>query len=203
MRHRSLLVLAVALPALFADAGVARAHEERVFSGLDAEVGWLTEPPTTGVLNAVFVNAARDGKPATDLKLVVEVAFAGTTSPKLDLEPSDEDPGVYTAAFIPTRPGDYSFHLTGTAGRARVDQTFDPGKGVEEVGDATELQFPPGDPPVSQLADRATRLDSRVGAVKESADSAKTVGLVGLIVGGVGLFVAIVALARRRKPAAG
>jgi hypothetical protein len=199
MRHRHLFVAVAAIVLIFASARVATAHEPRVFNGLDAEAGWANEPPTTGVLNAVFLHAVRGTKPATDLKLTVQVVYAGTSSPELDLAPSDEEPGVYKAAFIPTRPGDYTFHITGTAGRARVDQTFAPGKGVEEVGEATELEFPVKDPPVAQLADRATRLESRLTAAKSDAKSANTLALIALVVGALALLGSVVAAGTRRK----
>ena len=62
-------------------------------------------------------------------------------SPKLRAVP--DAPGSYTTDLIPTQPGDYSFHLTGTIGDATIDETFDSSKGeFSTVEPITDIQFP-------------------------------------------------------------
>jgi hypothetical protein len=124
-------------------------------------------------------------------------------------------PGDYRAWFIPTRPGEYTFHFFGTIDGEDVDETFTPGPGgFEEVESTQSVQFPEQDPSTGELAERIDRVEPRLASsidevqadVQSSADdasSAMTLGLIGVIVGAIGLIVAIVALvwAGRRKTA--
>src|SRR5438132_1284917 len=106
-------LLATAIPV------AAMAHEHRVAGGVELTVGWLSEPTYIGSVNAVQVELARGGAPLTGASLQVVVIFgernATQKSSPLDLVPSDEKPGLYTASIIPSRPGTYTFHITGTA----------------------------------------------------------------------------------------
>jgi hypothetical protein len=120
-------------------------------------------------------------------------------------------PGDYRAWFIPTTPGAYSFHFTGSIKGQKVDQTFKSGPTTfDEAKDPAEIQYPVKQPTGGQLATRADRETARVDAAlaaerdqaKSDAASARTLAIVGLVVGALGLVAAIVALARGRRPAA-
>ena len=72
------------------------------------------------------------GKAVTDLNdgdLKVTVSIGGQTSDALDLlNTFDPDtglgvPGDYEAPIMPTAPGDYTFHLTGSIHGTAVDET--------------------------------------------------------------------------------
>ena len=71
----------------------------------------------------------------TTLQFSVEY---GGASQSYDLVPAEEDPGHYSAAFIPTVEGQYTFHLTGTINDEAVDVSVEP----EEVVGPGELMFP-------------------------------------------------------------
>src|SRR5438270_9671886 len=120
------VVIALAFPA------VAMAHEHRTVGPVELTVGWLNEPTYAGSVNAVQVEPARGASAVTGASLQVVVIFGdrnGTQkSSPLDLVPSDEKPGLYTASIIPSRPGTYTFHVTGTAAGTHVDQTFTSGE---------------------------------------------------------------------------
>ena len=198
----------------------ALAHEERAVGDLDMEAGWGAEPAFAGEVNSVQLLLSHGGEPVVDLgdTLDLEVTFGDQTT-ALTLEPffgeGEGTPGDYRASFIPTRAGQYAFHFTGTIDGEDVDETFTSGPSTfDDVENPRSVEFPVQDPTTGELADRidreVPRLVSSVDDVQASAQasaddasSAKTLGLVGLIVGAAGLVVAIVALvaSTRRKAA--
>jgi hypothetical protein len=211
------------LPFLMLAAAPALAHEGRNLGDLEMVVGWGTEPAFAGEVNSVQLLLVHHGEPVVDLgdTLDVEVTFGDETEP-FTLEPFFEEgefgtPGDYRAWLIPTEPGQYSFHFSGTIDGEDVDETFTPGPGgFEEVESTQSVQFPEQDPSTGELAERIDRVEPRLASsidevqadVQSNADdasSAMTLGLIGVIVGAVGLIVAIAALVvsgrRRKEPA--
>ncbi len=180
-------------------AGAAVAHEQRGVGAVTLRVGWQNEPTFTGSVNAVLVEVEKGGTPVTDAKLTAVVLFGDKTSTtksgELTLEGSDEEQGTYTAALVPTRPGTYTFHITGDAGGMKVDQFFTSGeKTFDEVKDPTADQFPVKDPTSGQLAQRIANVDAR--AAKASNDAKRA--MIALVIALAALVLAIVALGRRR-----
>ena len=210
---------ASALTLVMLTAAPAFAHEGRKLGDLEMEVGWGTEPALAGQPNSALVLLVHHGEPVVDLgdTLEFEVTFGDQTQ-QFPIEPFFEPgefgtPGDYRAWFIPTRPGQYMFHFFGTIDGEEVDETFTPGPGgFEEVESPRSIQFPEQEPTTGELAERidreVPRLTSSIGDVQaaantaaDDASSAKTFGLIGVIVGAAGLLVAIVALvASRRRP---
>jgi hypothetical protein len=193
-------------------AAPAAAHEQRQVGAYQLTVGWAHEPAYTGVENAVqlFVKDAK-GNPVDDLgdppTLKVQVVTGSQTSDPLDLKASfDEDTGLGThgefdGAIVPTAPGDYTFHLTGTINGQAVDEKFTSSdKTFDPVKDPTEVEFPTKPPTASQLAANAGRINARAAAAASKADSAKTLGVVAIVLavvlGGAGLALGLTA--RRR-----
>ena len=221
-RQRSVVGALAGITLLVLSAAPVAAHEERdVGPQLLMAVGFGSEPAYAGQPNSVQVLLHRDGKPIVDLgdTLEVEVAF-GDQSTKLPLEPFFEEAefgtlGDYRAWFIPTRPGRYAFHFTGTVDGQMVDETFASGPGTfDDVQDPRSAEFPLQDPSTGELADRIDRevprltasIDqARAAAVEraqsaaDDASNAKRLGAIGLIVGALGLIVAIVALGSTRR----
>ena len=85
-------------------------------------------------------------------------------TPTYDAEAGTGTPGEYAALIIPTAPGDYTFHITGTVEKVKVDvkatsspTTFSP------VEDASAAQFPVKVPGTDQVAQRLDKELSRVG----------------------------------------
>ncbi|HEV3353933.1 MAG TPA: hypothetical protein VG076_13480 [Acidimicrobiales bacterium] len=199
-------------------AGPASAHEQRQVGAYQLTVGWGHEPTYTGVENAVqiFIKDAK-GNPIDDLgtppSLKVQVINGSQTSDPLDLKASfDPDTGLgmhgeFDAAIVPTVPGDYTFHFTGSINGQNIDQKFTSSdKTFDTVKDPTEIQFPAKVPSNGQLAQSVSRLDTRATTAaknaQDSADTAKTLAIVGIavgvVLGGAGL---IVALSSRRRSA--
>jgi hypothetical protein len=200
-------------------AGPASAHEAKTVGKYHFVVGFGDEPAYAGEKNSVqLLLADANDKPVTDLTDTLKVAVTtGTAEPlALAMEPFFEvgefgTPGDYRAFFIPTAPGSYRFHFTGTIKGQKVDQTFTSGpQTFSDLEDPAQVQYPVKQPTGGQLATRADRETARVDAAltaerdqaNDDAASARTLAIIGLIVGLLGLIAAIVALARGRKPSA-
>jgi len=212
-------------------AGAAFAHEQREIGPYTVEVGFGDEPTYAGERNSVvmFIHDTKSGDPVTDLgpTLQVEVSTGDQTMQPLTMVPNFEEgesgtPGDYRAFFIPTRPGDYSFHFTGKIGDTDVDETFSSGPDTfDSVQDPSSIEFPVKDPTVGELGDAIRRLQPRVeaaqkasakvAALQDDVDSAQSqatlalivgglLGLAGVVLGTAGLLAA--RKARRPEPAA-
>lgn len=96
------------------------AHEGREVGEYEIHFGWQNEPAIAGVNNGpeLFIHkhgATEEDEVAVEgaeQTLKLKVTFGGQ-SKELALEPAWQDPGHYIAHLTPTRPGDYSFELTG------------------------------------------------------------------------------------------
>ena len=214
---RAVVVLGLAGAIVLASALSASAHVAKSFGPVDIEMGFGTEPAYAGQPNSVYLGITKNGKPVVDLTdtLKVTVSF-GTASIQLPLVPNfevggDGTPGDYRAWFIPSQPGPYTFHVSGTVDGTKVvwiatssPSTFD------TVQDPSDASFPKVTAPTNQqLADLMTAQTARLQASVNDADSAaktaRTVGLIGVVLGAIGVITGIGALsiARKRGPEGG
>lgn len=201
--------LATAGIALLLVASPASAHEFRKVGKYGLVVGFGTEPAYAGQPNRVqlLVSDAATNEPVADIgnDLKVQVIF-GDQSQDLEMEPEFEvhefgTVGDYGADFIPTRPGKYTFHFTGSIKGQKIDESFTSGPDTfGEVEDPVAAEFPVKDPTTGQLNEKIDReiprLTSGIGDANDAADGAKTLSYVSLAVGGLGLVVGLIALAR-------
>jgi hypothetical protein len=235
------IAVAAAAIAVLLIAGVADAHVVKNFGTYGVALGWVHEPSYVGEQNAVQVvikDAA--GKPVNDLNdgdLKVTVSIGGKTSDALDLlNRYDPDtglgvPGDYEAPIIPTTPGDYTFHLTGSIHGTAVDETATSSDATfNSVVDGTGIQFPNKLPALTDVITRLDRIDARlanpapaasvapnsaptedpaIGVASSAAASAQTAAnnalLTGGAIGAAGVVIGLAALAlaiRGRRPAA-
>ena len=215
MNKRTVVVAVVAVLLVVPLAGSASAHEEHKVDRYTVEVGFGTEPAYAGIINSVQLIISNNGKPVTDARGLKVAVSTGDAEPRqMPLEPyfgaDFGDPGDYRAFFIPTTPGAYTFHVTGTLGGKKVDESYTSGKdGFDEVTDPAEVQYPAAEPTGSQLTarlDRETdRLNAAVAAGREQTDDqvadARRLATIGVVVGALGLLAAVgmgvVALRRR------
>ena len=116
-------------------------------------------------------------------------------------------PGEYRALLIPTAPGDYTFHVTGTIGGAKVDEKVTSSPEDLLAGEKTRPRrsSPAKVPGVEQVAQRLDAELPRLATasdvsseVSSAVSSAKTLGYVGIAVGAVGIVLAAFALLRKR-----
>lgn len=156
MHHRSadrrpILVLALAV-ALAAAAGTALAHQSMVVGdAYRVTVGFVTNPAYAGQLNRLdlIVRTAGDtpefvegleGSLGAEL-----IAPDGTERLVLALRAVRGQPGYYTADFIPTAVGDYTFRVFGFVGDVEFDEVFDQFTHYEPgVADPATISLPGG-----------------------------------------------------------
>jgi hypothetical protein len=205
------LTAAILFSAIAILAASALAHETASAGDLSLEVGWGTEPAYVGQLNSVqlIVTHAADGDPINDpgARLTATVSYGDQSqefplTPTYDAEAGTGTPGEYAALVIPTAPGDYTFHITGSVEGVKVDvEVASSPKTFSPVEDASAAQFPvkvPGTEQVAQKLDAELARVATTDDVSAEVSSAKTVGYVGIAVGAVGVALAVVALLRRR-----
>jgi hypothetical protein len=203
-------------------AGPVSAHEERKAGRYMLAVGFGDEPAYAGAKNSVqmFLHDAATDKAITDLgdtlKVDITQGTGGDDAQKLSMsmEPDFEvgefgTPGDYRAFFIPTAPGTYTFHLTGSIKGQKVDERFASGpKTFSDVDDPAAVEFPVKDPSGTQLSARLDRevprlntalaaSRSRASKAEDAASQARVIGIVGVLVGLVGLVAAGFALRKR------
>lgn len=205
---RSVALVAAALClALGTMAAPAAAHTTKNVGAYKFTVGWGSEPTYAGQENSVqllLYNKAT-GKPILDLgdTLKVTVVYADkqaefALTPEFDVEEGLGTPGDYRAWFFPTAPGDYTFHFTGKIGSQKVDESFTSSPTTfSTVEDPSAAQFPVKAPTNAQLSQRMDAELPRL-ATESQVSSARTMGIVGIVVGALGLVVAAFALVRKR-----
>ena len=164
--------LAAALLALASVAGVS-AHGMAHAGPFTFAIGFQHEPTFVGQVNGVQVFVSDDTeKPVTDIAagdLSVVVGFGDQLSQKLSLEPAFDveegwgTPGEYDAVFVPTSPGDYTFHITGAIHSAPVDLQMTSSPSTFSSAETTAaLEFPVKVPAIGDLATKVDRLDTRL-----------------------------------------
>jgi hypothetical protein len=212
--RRIVIVVVSACASLGITAGPALAHGAFEHGDLEIVTGFAVEPAYVDQPNAVQLVMTHDGRPVTDLKpgdVSVTVGFGGQST-DLELEPQFEvgewgTPGDYRAAFIPTQPGKYTFHVEGTVDGEAVRYTMTSGpETFSEVQDTAAAEFPPVNEPTTTQLD--TKIDQAsagtsdaIAAANDAADSAKTAAIVAGVVAVLAAIVAIVALVRSRRTA--
>jgi hypothetical protein len=235
-RRLSLVALtAASLFAALALAPVVAAHEAFTAGPYSIEIGWLYEPTYVGQPNAVqFTIHDRDDKPVADLgasDISVIVSTAGTDSPSLNFDPAfdladgDGTFGEYDAAIVPTAPGDYTFHITGSIHGTRLDITGTSSEDTfNSVVGSTDIEFPAKVPTMNEVSTHLDRIDSRIAALQSAnpgsdavsvaqsaaaaaqgaTDAANRALLVGALLGGAGVVIGALGLwlglrSRRRE----
>jgi hypothetical protein len=216
MTKRTFLVAVVAAGLLVPLLAVpASAHGEKKVAGYKLVVGFGEEPAYAGMPNSVQLIVSQGDKPVTDMKsMKVAVTTGDSEAKEMPLQPyfgqGWGEQGDYRAFFIPTTPGAYTFHFTGSIHGTKVDRRYTSVKdGFDEIGDPAEVQYPAVEPTGSQVVSRLERESARLNAslaaereqARDDVAGARQLALIGLVVGALGLLAAAVAggLALRRR----
>ena len=166
-----------------------------------------------------------DGQPVTDLAagaVMVVVTTAGESTSSMPLVPGFNvtsgfgTPGQYHAELVPTTPGEYTFQFSGAIHETPVDVTVTSGEETfSPVRSSSDIEFPVKVPTLADVATRLDRIDGRIEALQSNAPGADALVaaqaateaarsaaaaadralLVGAVLGGAGLVLAIGALA--------
>jgi hypothetical protein len=226
MRRSIVRCLAAVAVLIALPTGPAFAHGEARNGDLVLTIGFSVEPAFAGQPNAVQLIVEHDGEPVIDLKpgdMQVEVSYGDETSEPMDLSPAfffegDQlvfgEPGDYHADFVPSQPGKYTFHFTGTIDGEEVDEEMTSGPEtfsvVEDVAAASfpEVTAPTNDELATRIDQESTRAADGVAAAEaaavsadDAASSARTLGMAGVVLGAIGIVIAIAALTATRRRA--
>jgi hypothetical protein len=152
----------------------ALAHESITVGNYEIVVGWATEPPIAGQMNAIEIRVSDTSsgteQPVEDVALLTLTISYGGQEKTLTLEPVGEDsPGRFIAPVLPTIAGEYVVIFGGTLG----DTTVDAETHVQEVQPADILSFP--------IVDSAQPETTTFGLTEWLAIAALVSGLVALI----------------------
>ncbi|WP_026370741.1 hypothetical protein [Kallotenue papyrolyticum] len=186
--------LGMLIIALLLAPAAALAHEHREVGPYEFTVGFINEPAFENEQNGIWLRVVNHetNLPVEGLAdtLRAEV-IKGSQQRELKLKPAWNEPGVYTAVFYPTEPGDYTFRFYGQINGTPVDESFTSSPdGFDGVQPVSELQFPRSVPTNVALAEQ-------LAAAQATARTALVVGALGLLIGLGGLVVAALALRRR------
>ena len=189
-----ILSIAAALAVVMASLGIlaspAAGHERRAVGPYTFVVGWIAEPALVGQTNGLDVTvtetAGARAVEGLEKTLKAEVIVGGgATIRGLDLKPDADQPGHYTSGFVPTRVGDYTFHISGTAGTTRVDERFESGPNrFDPVSDIASLEFPDQLPSAGDLARQLADANSKLAI-------ALAVGALALLASGASLAIGL------------
>jgi hypothetical protein len=163
-------IVAVVLFILSALAIPVVAHEGRQIGPYSVTFGWRSEPAYVGLLNGpeLLITVGDNSAPVEGMAatLKLDVIF-GDQAKTLFLREAFGEPGHYVADLIPTRPGDYSFHLTGKIGDMDVDETFSSTDGAfDSIEPVSDILFPDTNYSIADLQAMIAELQAMVEALQ-------------------------------------
>jgi len=183
--------VAVVLSSFAVNTNIALGHERRAVGPYTFVVGWINEPSYVNLLNSLdlTVTETNGGKAVEglDKTLKADLTFGGSSQAQpLTLAARFGLPGKYSGYVLPTKVGDYTFHITGTVGTMTIDEKFESGPGRFGSIESTDpLQYPQK---LVSNTDLAARLDQL-----------QTLVIAGIVVGALALLVSIGGLAMRPR----
>src|SRR5213594_3824144 len=183
--------LAVVLSSFAISTNVALGHERRAVGPYTFVVGWISEPAYVNTANGLSLDVTETSgsKPVEGLATTLHaevIVGGGAKKLALDLATDEARPGRYEGSFIPTKIGDYIFHIFGDAGSTKIDERFESGPNTfDGVVSTDPLQFPDKVPASSDLAARL--------------DSVQTLVIAAIVIGALALLVSVGGLAMRRR----
>jgi hypothetical protein len=187
----TMATFAIVVSSFAMTSNIALGHEHRTVGPYTFVVGWLNEPAYVNTANGLSLDVTETSSStpveglATTLQAEVIVG-GGAKKLSLDLATDEETPGHYAGSFIPTKTGDYIFHIFGTAGSTKVDERFESGPNTFDGVISTDpLQFPDR---IAANAELAARLDSL-----------QTLVIAAIVIGALALLASVGGLLMRRR----
>ncbi|TMF79501.1 MAG: hypothetical protein E6I18_07150 [Chloroflexi bacterium] len=183
--------VAVVVSSFAVNTNIALGHERRAVGPYTFVVGWINEPAYVNVANGLSLDVTETSgsKPVEGLASTLRaevIVGGGAKKLSLDLATEEATPGHYEGRFIPTKAGDYIFHILGDAGSTKVDERFESGPNTFDGAISSDaLQFPDR---VPANADLAARLDQL-----------QTLVIAGIVLGGLALLASAAGLVTGRR----
>src|SRR6267142_1542120 len=183
--------LAIVASSFALTSNVAFGHERRAVGPYTFVVGWLNEPAYVNAANGLSLDVTEtsSSKPVEGLATTLQaevIVGGGAKKLSLDLATDQETPGHYAGSFIPTKTGDYIFHIFGTVESTKVDERFESGPNTfDGVVSTDPLQFPDRVPANMDLAARL--------------DSLQTLVIAAIVIGALALLASAGGLVMRRR----
>jgi hypothetical protein len=186
----AMAAFAIVVSSFAVNSNVALGHERRVVGPYTFVVGWINEPAYVNSMNSLdlTVTETTGAKAVEGLEktLKADVAFGGSTPFPLTLAARFGQPGKYSGSVLPTRAGEYIFHIVGTVGTMNIDEKFESGPGRFGSIESTDaLQYP-------QKLVSNTELAARL-------DQLQTLVIAGIVLGGLALLASAAGLVMRRR----
>ena len=139
------------------------------------------------------------GVEGLEATLQVEVTHVDSgASQTMNLRPAFEDPGHYVADLIPTDVGVYQFRVFGVVEGNSVDESFisqGGGGDFDDIRASVDLQFPRVVPAAREIEGAARGAQASADDAADGAAAARTMGLVGIVLGVIAAAVGGAALA--------
>lgn len=183
--------VAVVVSSFASNMNIALGHEHRAVGPYTFVVGWINEPAYVNAANGLSLDVTETSgdKPVEGLATTLHaevIVGGGAKKLALELVTDEATPGHYRASFIPTKVGDYIFHIFGDVSSTKVDERFESGPNTfDGVVSTDSLQFPDRIP---ANADLAARLDSM-----------QTLVIAAIAIGAIALLLSVGGLAMRRR----
>ena len=183
--------VAVVVSSFAINTNIALGHERRSVGPYTFVVGWVNEPAYVNASNGMSLEVIETSgdKPVEGLATTLHaevIVGGGAKKLVLELLPDEATPGHYQASFIPTKVGDYIFHIFGDVSSAKVDERFESGPNTfDGVVSTDSLQFPDRIPANADLAARLDQLQTLV--------------IAGIVLGGLALLASAAGLVVRRR----
>ncbi|MDQ2915335.1 MAG: hypothetical protein M3T56_19085 [Chloroflexota bacterium] len=187
----AMATFAIVVSSFAITSNVALGHERRIVGPYTFVVGWINEPAYVNLLNSLdlTVTETNGGKAVEGLEktLKADLTYGGlTTAQPLAIAARFGLPGKYSGYVVPTKTGDYTFHITGAIGAMNVDENFQSGPGRFGSIESTDtLQYPAK---VVSNADLASRLDQL-----------QLLAIAGIVLGGLALLASAAGFLTRRR----
>jgi hypothetical protein len=170
---------------------IALGHERRAVGPYTFVVGWMNEPAYVDAANALSLDVTEtsSSKPVEGLATTLQaevIVGGGAKKLALELTTDEESPGHYQGSFIPTKVGDYIFHIFGDVDSTKVDERFESGPNTfDGVVSTDPIQFPDRIPANAELAARL--------------DSIQTLVIAGIVIAGIAVLLSVGGLVMRRR----
>ncbi len=179
------LSMLIALGAFVPLGGIASAHGGIEVGDYELVIGFRNEPAYAGEPNGLdlVVTSAASEAPVTGLEKTLQVEIInGSHRQTLPVKAIWGEEGSYTANVLPTREGDYTWHVFGTIEGTPVDVSLTSSPTTfNSVQSKASISFPIIEPSTAELS-------AQVAAANRTALFALVVGAAGLLAGLLGVL---------------